>query len=176
MAYDAVKLYNEALSLGLDIRSDVPADELYRIYNGVGASWMKEEWRRCLDGMFEEILPAVEGHDIDFAYGDGTYGDFLAANERLEKNGRICADAKFPWWRPKRYIVRRKARLCRKVCDAFGWSAYLAAVEETKQHNNSKKQGGRKWNTATEHQRLVRGKARERAQSLLSMLLMNPEA
>ena len=64
MAFDAVKLYNEALSLGLDIRSDVPACELYRIYNGVGASWMKERWRRSLDGVFEEILPAVLGHDI----------------------------------------------------------------------------------------------------------------
>ena len=135
MSDDAVKLYNEALSLGLDIRSDVPANELYRIYNGVGASWMKKEWRELLDGLFDEILPAVMGHDLDYAYGDGTYDDFIAANARLEKNGRICADTKYPWWRPKRYIVRRKARLCRKVCDAFGFPAYAAAIEETKQHN-----------------------------------------
>jgi hypothetical protein len=137
MAYDAVKLYNEALGLGLDIRSNVPANELYRIYNGVGASWMKERWRRCLDGVFDEILPAVLGHDLDYAYCDGTYEDFLAANARLEKNGLICADAKFPWWRPRRYLVRRKARLCRKVCDTFGWLAYLAAFKETKQHKEN---------------------------------------
>jgi hypothetical protein len=135
MGGDAVKLYNEALSLGLDIRSDIPANELYRIYNGVGASWMKAEWRKFLDGLFDEILPAVLGHDLDYAYGNGTLEDFLAANARLEKNGRICADTKYPWWRPKRYIVRRKARLCRKVCDAFGFPAYAAAIEETKQHN-----------------------------------------
>jgi hypothetical protein len=134
MADEAVEIYNKALSLGLEMRQ-LPANEVRRIYNGVGAEWMGDELRAMLDKLSKTLLPAVLVHDMDYAYGNGKYIDFAEANIRLEANGRICADAEYGWYNPMRYIVRRQARLFSKLCDAFGLLAYHAAIKETKQHN-----------------------------------------
>lgn len=128
---EAVKIYARALSLGLDIRSNVPANEINRIFNGVGAEWMPDGLRAKLDGYSEALLPAVMAHDIDYAYGNGTMLDFQMANRRLEANGRICADATYAWWHPMRYLVRRQAKAYARICDAFGFPAYADAVEKT---------------------------------------------
>lgn len=137
MAEEAIEIYNKALELGLEMRQ-LPANEVRRIYNGVGAGWMGDELRAMLDKLSKTLLPAVLVHDMDYAYGTGTYIDFAEANIRLETNGRICADAEYRWYNPMRYIVRRQAKLFAKLCDTFGLLAYHAAIKETKKHKNNK--------------------------------------
>lgn len=135
MGDEVIEIYNKALELGLEMRQ-LPSNEVRRIYNGVGAEWMGDELRAMLDKLSKTLLPAVLVHDMDYAYGTGTYIDFVAANIRLKNNGRICADAEYGWYNPMRYIVRRQAKLFSKLCDTFGLLAYNAAIEETKEHNN----------------------------------------
>lgn len=139
MADEAIEIYNKALELGLEMRQ-LPANEVRRIYNGVGAEWMSDELRAMLDKISKTLLPAVLVHDMDYAYGTGTYIDFAEANIRLATNGRICADAEYRWYNPMRYIVRRQAKIFAKLCDtSFGLLAYYAATKETKQHNKENK-------------------------------------
>lgn len=131
------EIYYKAIVYGLDFPHKVDADEMHRIYNGVGAEWMPKELREFLDGISEALLPAVLIHDIDYAYGDGTLLDFQKANLRLEANGRICADKEYGWWNPMRYIFRRQAKAYAKICNAFGLVAYTEAIEETKKHKTN---------------------------------------
>jgi hypothetical protein len=132
---DAYELFGKAKELGLEIQprvlAAVEADPsvVGRIYNGVGPEWLDEEYRNLLDSLSEVLLPSVCIHDLDFHFGDGTVLDFMRANRRLEKNGIICADAAKKWYNPRRYTIRRQARLYSRACDLLGMSAYVAAVE-----------------------------------------------
>lgn len=125
--------YYEAIELGLEIRSDVPIDKVVKIYNGTGPEVFPDWARKVLDLIYKDLQPAVCGHDLDYYYGKGTRADFYAANERLERNGIICAKAKFGWWRLKRYILIRRAKLAAEACDMFGWSAYCDAIRQRKE-------------------------------------------
>lgn len=134
----ALKAYADALALGLDMKLDLTDEQVVFAYNGCGAEWMSEEARSIADKLSVTARPAICVHDCDFAFGDGTAGDFKRANERLESNGIICADARYAWWNPMRYIVRRQARLFAKICGAFGWSAYLDAVSKRRNWEKTK--------------------------------------
>lgn len=124
------RLYLDALSLGLDIPDGMTIDDFVAAYNGTGAEWMPEGIRDFLDNISEPLLPAVGIHDTEYELGDGTRGHFYRANERLRRNGRICADANAPWWHLRRYRLRKQAKIFASLCDQFGWSAYLAAIRE----------------------------------------------
>lgn len=123
-------IYYKAIELGLEIRTDVPIDKVVKIYNGTGPESFPAWAREKIDGFSETLQPAVCGHDLDYYFGKGTKADFRKANERLESNGRKCADARYGWWRPARYIVRGQAKLYAKLCQEFGWKMYLAAIRE----------------------------------------------
>jgi hypothetical protein len=130
-------IYVAALSYKLEIPHMVTIDQAAKIFNGVGAEWMPDEMRKFLDKASGALLPAVLVHDLDYAFGDGTMLDFQLANRRLEANGRKCADTLYGWWHYKRYVIRAQARAYAKLCDAFGFPAYAAAIEETKQHKEN---------------------------------------
>ena len=132
----ATELYLYGVSIGLENNhTSISFGEIESIYNGVGAEWMPEKLRKVLDKLSETLLPAVLVHDFDYYFGDGTLLDFQLANNRLYANGRKCADAKFAWYHPKRYLVRRQARAYSRLCNLFGLPAYLHAVEARKKGN-----------------------------------------
>ena len=133
---DAVKLYNEAQCLFLKIRYDVSDDIIRFADDGAGNATMGEELRKLLNWYCRSFKPAILAHDIDFLLGEGTREDFYQANERLEKNCIRCADAKYEWYNPLRYLARHKAKVIRAVCDNFGWCSYLRAIEEMKKFLN----------------------------------------
>lgn len=115
-------------ALGLDFIADV--------YNGTGAEWMREEMRMALDKLSRVFLPAVMIHDVDYATAEGTMLDFLRANRRLESNMLKIADERYKWYNPVRYLRRHQAHLYARVCDFFGWAAYVEGFE---QYNKNKK-------------------------------------
>lgn len=121
-----------AKEMGLEMRIHLPVEEVARIYNGVGPEWMREELRAKADKLSQTLLPAVMIHDVDYEYGSGTMLDFQLANRRLEANGRKCADYRYGWYNPMRYIVRHQAKVYAKLCDLLGFPAYAEAVEERK--------------------------------------------
>ena len=125
-----------AKEMGLEMRYHLPVEEVARIYNGVGPEWMGEELRAKADKLSQTLLPAVMIHDVDYEYGTGTVLDFQFANRRLEANGRKCADYRYAWYNPMRYIVRAQARAYAKACDLVGLPAYVAAVEKNKHTHN----------------------------------------
>ena len=129
-------MINAVKEYGLDCPHEITVTDAMRIFNGVGPSWMPEEYRKKLDKYSKTIMPAVFVHDNDYANGDGTMLDFQLANRRLHSNGVKCADIAYAWYNPMRYIVRHQAKVFAKLCDTFGLPAYLAAIEETKEHKN----------------------------------------
>lgn len=135
MADEAIVIYSKAILLGIEVPRDISAAEVKRVYNGVGPEWAPRWFRCLLDFFFAVFLPAVWRHDQRFAHGDGTLADFMDANAELGANCRVCADAKYGALNPLRYAARAVGRRFGKLCDLFGLPAYLAAIEETKQHN-----------------------------------------
>lgn len=136
MTMDALNLYIDALQLRLKIRRYVTDEMLQFAYDGAGNATMGEELRNLLSWYCRSFKPAILAHDIDFSLGDGTRDDFYQANERLEWNCIKCANAKYGWYNPLRYIARHKAKVIRAVCDNFGWCSYLRAIEEMKKFLN----------------------------------------
>jgi hypothetical protein len=136
---NARAIYNEIVQLGLEIRAGVTIEEIESAYNGVGAAWMPDGVRGWLTRMSADLRPAVMCHDVDYSFGDGTTADFLAANARFRRNGRICADKKNPWYSLRRYVVRRQVSVYAQILDAFGWPAYVAAVNEMKKIKKDKR-------------------------------------
>lgn len=129
-------MINAVKEYGLDCPHEITVTDAMRYFNGVGPSWMKEEYRKKLNKYSTTIMPAVFVHDNDYANGDGTMLDFQRANRRLHSNGVKCADIVYKWYNPMRYIVRHQAKVFAKLCDTFGLPAYLQAIEETKEHKN----------------------------------------
>lgn len=129
-------MINTVKEYGLDCPHEITVTDAMRFFNGVGPSWMKEEYRKKLDKYSKTIMPAVFVHDNDYANGDGTLLDFKFANKRLHANGVKCADRVYAWYNPMRYIVHHQAKVYAKLCDLLGFPAYAAAVEERKQHNH----------------------------------------
>lgn len=123
-------IYYKAIDIGLEIRTGVPIDKVVKIYNGTGPESFPDWARKVIDKFSSTLQPAVCGHDLDYYFGNATRADFHEANRRLESNGRKCADARYGWWRPARYIVRRQAKLYAKLCEELGWEMYLAAIRE----------------------------------------------
>ena len=105
--------------------------EIARVYNGTGPdSW--PSWARAkLDEELKLFAPAVMVHDCDFEFSDGSRDQFYAANDRLTENCVKLADARYSGWSPikvwKRLRARAAGRLMGRLCNDFGWSAYLDA-------------------------------------------------
>jgi hypothetical protein len=134
----AKEAYLDAIALGIGVPLNITDAEIERVFNGVGPEWLPWWLRKLLDHFFEVFLPAVWQHDYRYCHGDGTLIDFMAANRELTDNCRICADAEYGALNPLRYLARAVGEKFGKACDLFGLPAYLAAIEETKQHKENK--------------------------------------
>lgn len=129
------QLRNEALERGLlnaERLADFTLPDLSQICNGIGPDFFADELRKFIDDLHPTLRPAAMVHDLDFYLGKGTWEDFTAANDRLAVNGIICANERYKFYDPRRYLVQRSARRFAALCQMFGWKAYLAAIEQRK--------------------------------------------
>ena len=112
---------------GADFCARLPIETLAADYNGIGPEWFPDCIRRAIDKLSADLQCVAMIHDVRFAHADGSTRAFNEANAELESNGRKVADAKFSWYNPKRYLVRREAHVFADLCQRFGWTAYVAA-------------------------------------------------
>ena len=63
---------------------------------------------------------------MEWHESDGTKASFTESNARVRRNGVKVASAAFGWWRPRRYLVMWDAVKFARICQRFGWAAWLA--------------------------------------------------
>ena len=106
---------------------DKYADEdLVRIFNGIGPEAFPAWLRKALDALHPSLRPVALIHDVEWSESDGKRETFAASNDRFARNGCTVACASFGWWRPRRYKVMWDAVKFGRICQSFGWSAFLA--------------------------------------------------
>ena len=116
---------------GAEWLAELSLGKIRAAYNGIGPKWMKPEKRKKLSKWLKMYTVPCVQHDCRFAYdNDGTEAKFRAANDELERNCRIVADANFQWWQLRRYLARRAGRIMADACREFGWSAWRDAYQE----------------------------------------------
>ena len=99
-------------------------------YNGIGPDWLPDAIRDQLSRWLSLYAICAVIHDCRYQYcNDGTSAAFDAANNELERNCRIVADATYSWFNPLRYLARRGGRLLANACRRFGWAAWRAAYD-----------------------------------------------
>lgn len=103
--------------------------ELGSMYNGIGPAKFPAWLRAVLDALHPSLAPVAFVHDIEWSLSDGTRESFAASNSRFRRNGFKVAKALYPWWRPRRYLVMIDAWRFARVCQRFGWAAWLAPFE-----------------------------------------------
>ena len=127
------RLYNLAVHYGLHGSGwlgTFTMQTLARDFNGIGPEWFPEKVRRVIDRLHADLLPVALVHDVRWSHSDGGYDYFAASNDEFKRNGYRVARAKYPWYRPARYLRMNEARVFGNLCQAFGWSAYRAAYEK----------------------------------------------
>ena len=104
-------------------------EELCRIYNGIGPEYFPGWLRTVLDALHPSLAPVALIHDVEWSESDGKAETFAESNARFRRNGCKVACAAFGWWRPRRYFVVWDAVKFARICQRFGWSAFLAPYE-----------------------------------------------
>lgn len=105
--------------------------------NGVGPDAFLHWLRAVTTELFFVFLPAVDVHDIEYTFGDGSRLDWHAANLRFKENCEICLQDEIRglhWWQ----ILQRRA--LRKEADflffnvelEIAYQYYLAACNRRK--------------------------------------------
>lgn len=99
--------------------------------NGAGPASWPEELRGRLDRWLRIFRPAFDVHDCEFTYNnDGSYPPFAAANDELEHNCRLIADAEYCFLNPMRYFARAGGEAVADLCRAFGWGSWIDAYKK----------------------------------------------
>ena len=99
--------------------------QLASMYNGIGPEKFPAWLRAVLDALHPSLAPVAFIHDIEWSLSDGTRQSFAASNKRFKRNGVKIAKASFGWWRPRRYIVMWHAWKFARICQRFGWAAWI---------------------------------------------------
>lgn len=130
-------LYARDLGLsGAEFIGNLSLGQIRVAYNGIGPEWLKPSLRQKLDRWLYVFVVCTVIHDCRFVYdNDGSDAKFRAANDELERNCLIVADAEYSWYNPLRYLWRHRARVVAKACRDFGWSAWRDAYEKNKKGN-----------------------------------------
>lgn len=122
-----------AMDLGLSgawFMHELGPERVARACNGIGPESWPATARAVLNRWLGTFDVCAAGHDCRFEYdNDGGDAKFRQANDELERNCLIVADATYRWYNPLRYIARRKGRLMAQACRDFGWRAWRAAYE-----------------------------------------------
>ena len=111
---------------GREILSRYTDEELAAIFNGIGPDAFPQWLRSALDALHPSLAPVAFIHDVEWHESDGTEASFAESNARFRRNGCKVASAAFGWWRPRRYLVMWDAVKFARICQRFGWSAWLA--------------------------------------------------
>ena len=113
----------------------LPIDVLAASYNGTGPEFLPESIRQKLDAACRPFLPAVQIHDVDYTFSDGSEESFKQANRRFLFNCIRCAMTAHPWTSWKRYALFLQAwAMYRAVCNKrIGWTAWIQAYNKRKE-------------------------------------------
>lgn len=104
--------------------------QLGSLYNGIGPENFPGWLRAVLDFLHPSLEPVAFIHDVEWSLSDGTRKSFTASNERFRRNGVKIAKAMYPFWNIRRYVVEADATKFAKLCQRFGWAAWMAPFEE----------------------------------------------
>lgn len=105
---------------GAELLEDTEA--VQRSCNGIGADWMPGWARDVATAVSPSLVIVADIHDIRYSRG-GTEADRAFADEEFLQNGLRIA-ARFGWYDPRRYIVRRHARRYHDLLQRFGRWAF----------------------------------------------------
>lgn len=119
--------------IGADRLLQFTPEALQNICNGIGADVFPDTIREALDKLHPTLRPVAMVHDVDYYLGLNSYEDFSFANDKFLLNGRIAARFKHKWYNPRRYIVRKQAKIFAELCQVCGWFAYLQAIKQRKE-------------------------------------------
>jgi hypothetical protein len=100
--------------------------QLGSMYNGIGPEKFPGWLRAVLDFIHPSLAPVAFIHDVEWSLSDGTKESFAASNKRFRRNGCKVAKAEYAWYNPRRYIVEANAAKFAKLCQRFGWAAWMA--------------------------------------------------
>ena len=115
---------------GSEFIADLSLGKIRAAYNGIGPEWMSQKIRDKITKYLSLFTVCAVIHDCRFAYwNDGTDARFREANDELERNCLIVADANYKWWQLRRYLARHAGRIMAQACRDFGWSAWRDAYE-----------------------------------------------
>lgn len=96
------------------------------IYNGIGPESFPGWLRAVLDFLHPSLAVVAFIHDTEWYLSDGSREGFTASNKRFRRNGFKVARLKYKWYRPRRYIVMWHAWKFARICQRFGWAAWMA--------------------------------------------------
>ena len=114
---------------GREILANYTDEELVDLFNGIGPEAFPAWLRTALDALHPSLAPVAMIHDVEWSESDGRRETFEASNARFRRNGCKVASASFGWWRPRRYKVMWDAVKFARICQRFGWGAFLAPYE-----------------------------------------------
>jgi len=115
---------------GAEWLAELSLGKIRAAYNGIGPEWLPAKIREKLNKHLGLFAVCAVIHDCRFAYdNDASAAKFNAANDELERNCRIVADATYKWWQLRRYLARRAGRIMADACREFGWTAWRDAYE-----------------------------------------------
>ena len=100
--------------------------QLGSLYNGIGPESFPGWLRAVIDFLHPSLEPVAFIHDIEWSLSDGTKESFTASNERFRRNGVKIAKAMYSFWNLRRYVVEADAAKFAKLCQKFGWAAWMA--------------------------------------------------
>lgn len=113
---------------GAEWLANLPLSKIRAAYNGIGPKWLGEDKRKKLGKWLKAYTVPCVIHDCRFTYdNDGSDAKFRQANDELERNCVIVADANYAWYNPFRYWARAKGRAIAQACRILGWSAWRDA-------------------------------------------------
>ena len=122
------ELLERALETGMsgaEHCAKLPIEALAENYNGVGPAWASDWVRSILTKCHRTFLSAVLIHDMRYTESDGTTHGFNFANDELETNCLIAADAAYCIINPLRYVARYRAVKIAGACRILGWPAWM---------------------------------------------------
>lgn len=128
---DAFKLRESASNYGLEhtyVLYKYPDEVLLEQYNGVGPDRWPPEMRDILSWLLEDVLEAVEIHDMDYFQG-GDREKFHEANAILGVNVRTLARKKYHWWHPRRWFLKEISYKLTEWTDKYGWEGWNKTEE-----------------------------------------------
>ena len=115
-----------------EILTKYPNTQIASMFNGIGPESFPAWLRILLDAIHPTLAVVACIHDVEWTESDGTRESFTASNRRFFRNGWRVTCASFAGWRPRRYLVAFDAWKFARICQRFGWAAWIAPYEARK--------------------------------------------